>query len=53
VVARNTQGPEFKTQYCHLKKREFYKCFPEDEYTKLKSYACGLVSVFRSTYPLD
>lgn len=27
---------------------EFYKCRISDEYTQLKSYACGLISVFGS-----
>lgn len=29
---------------------EFYKCLLSDEYAQLKSYACGLISVFGSIY---
>ena len=29
---------------------EFYNFLPNNEYAKLKSYACGLMPVFRSTY---
>lgn len=29
---------------------ELYKCLPNDEYVQLKSYACGFISVFVSTY---
>ena len=32
---------------------EFYNFLPNNEYAKLKSYACGLIPVFRSTYLMD
>lgn len=37
-----------KDKYQEAPVIEFYKCLLRDEYTQLKSYACGLISVFGS-----
>lgn len=47
----NLQGSDvLKGKYQETPIIEFYKCLLCDEYTQLKSYACGLISVFGSIY---
>ena len=39
-----------KEKHREEKLLEFYRCLPNDEFLKLKKFASGMASVFRTTY---